>query len=148
MKPVAGHHVVKERLGADEIIGEHRTAARDTISVGGDGPDGAVAGGTAKAPRGYPMTRYANVDVIRHRAPAARHAARPDRLILPPKAIVRSRHPRRHRHPLGLQRRRAVRRDLDPQWRLLRRPVVDAVPLAALVFTLVNGFVKPILVIL
>ena len=64
MKPVAGHHVVKERLGADEIIGEHRTAARDTISVAGDGPDALVVGGTAKVLCGNLITRDAVVYVI------------------------------------------------------------------------------------
>jgi hypothetical protein len=63
-KPVAGHHVVKQRLRADEIIGEHRTVARDTISVDGRGPNSLVVGGSAKVLCGNLITEDAIVYVI------------------------------------------------------------------------------------
>ena len=63
-KQVAGHHVVRKRLRADQIIGEHKTAARDSISVDGTGPDDLVVGGVAKVLCGNLRTEDSVVYVI------------------------------------------------------------------------------------
>jgi len=61
---VLTHHVVAGKLSPDQLAGEHKTLAGDTIKVEGSGQDFTVAGANAKVLCGNIQTANATVYVI------------------------------------------------------------------------------------